>query len=203
MQEGAERRCGNVRFDKIDARLADSQPRIMPSPNALVLRFIRKNGLSQSDDIATIEKLGVNQYSLQYTYGLSSNKKPFRIVLNDRKLFWWVRVLLRLLKKDTDPFESVQIDLPILPSVLINVQAMDGSYHTILDAIEFHLDNWPSNEGQEDEYEDLPALLPITPPTTTSENRFASAYGRAYVRAFGHSLDSSFDRPFDQTMSVD
>ena len=149
----------------------------MPS-SSIVLRFLRKNCESSLDDIVQIEKLANGLYRLKYTYGFTHVKsKSFCLTLDDRTLFWWVRVLLRLVEKDAEPFESIQIDLPMLPSVLIDVKTLDDSYHTILDAIEFHLDNWPVSED-----EDMPPLLPIELPSTTSEPRFVSAYGRALMR---------------------
>jgi hypothetical protein len=49
-----------------------------------------------------------------------------------------------------------------MPSVAISATKLRESYHDILDALEFHLDNWPSLD-EEDEYADMPDLIPNTP----------------------------------------
>jgi hypothetical protein len=71
-------------------------------------------------------------------------KKSTITTLTDSAAFRWVRQTINLLEKDADPFQFIQLDLPLMPSVLINAKDLGSSYNRILDAVEFHLDNWPT-----------------------------------------------------------
>ena len=155
----------------------------MSNLNVRVL-FIRKNASAKNDDAVIIRRLGANQFNLSYTYGESNNKTPHQVVLNDKAVFRWMRNLIGLLEKDNDPFESVQLDLPFMPSVLFDVPKLGDAYHTVLDALEFHLDNWPEvrapvlnpeddedddeeeeeDELDEDVYADMPGLVSAPSP---------------------------------------
>ena len=87
---------------------------------------------------------------------------------------------------DADPYQFIQLDLPLMPSVLLKVENLDDLYHTVLNAFEVHLDNWPakkpaasrssplntagiaerSDDEVEDPYSDMPPLIPLTPTTS-------------------------------------
>jgi hypothetical protein len=130
----------------------------MSSPS-IRIRFIRANGSAKNDDTVVIYHLGANQFSLAYTYGETDTKNPRKVVLTDRGVFRWMRNLIGLLEKDVDPFQHVQLDLPFMPSVLFDATKLGDTYHTILDAVEFHLDNWPVRRApalnpEEDEEDD-------------------------------------------------
>lgn len=83
-----------------------------------------------------------------------------------------------------DPFQFIQLDLPLMPSVLINAEELGISYNRILEAVEFNLDNWPVlsvaepapalaapatapvNTGfvsasDAEDYSDMPGLIPV------------------------------------------
>jgi hypothetical protein len=132
------------------------------------IRMIRKNGNPTNDDLVMIDSVGPNQFRMKYTYGDTEKKVPYQIILDDRMLLRWMRIVIRLLEKDSDPFASLQLDFPTMPSVIFDVDALDDAYNTILDAIEFHIDNWPQPRPQEEEYEvhspnpyeDMPSLVP-------------------------------------------
>jgi hypothetical protein len=73
-----------------------------------------------------------------------------------------------------------------MPSVMVKVKELDSAYNTILNAVEFHLDNWPikprmseanvslpvntafccdhDDEEEEEDYDDMPPLIPIHEP---------------------------------------
>ena len=133
----------------------------MSDPN-IRMRFIRKKGDSKTDDLVTIERLGRDLFLCSFKDG--NSKKTDSLILNDRKLFWWLRIILRLVKKDSDPFASVQFDMPLMPSILADIRTIDSFYHTILDAIEFHMDNWPVRNQPDD----MPPLVYEARRTTTS-----------------------------------
>ena len=164
----------------------------MPSNNKLSVRFIRKESSEKTDDMVVIQPLSKNQYSLTYTYGDTKAKDPHTLTLSDRDVFRWMRHTINLLEKDTDPFEGFQVDFPFMPSVYFTIDALTSAYHSILDALEFHLDNWPSvtnendldydnydyyinNETEEDDYTDMPPLVDVN---QISSNNITERRGR-------------------------
>ena len=137
----------------------------MPPLN-IMIRIVRQNGTATDDDLVVINRMG-DRFSLKYTYGDTMRKTPFYLMLDDRALLKWVRVLIRLLENDSEPFASIQFDFPIMPSVMFNVDELANAYNTILDAMEFHMDNWPSDQAPYTPHsprEELPPLIPISPP---------------------------------------
>ena len=133
----------------------------------MYIRFIRKNGQAETDDLVTIQRVNRNIFRCSFRDG--NTKKTETIVLNDRNLFWWLRIILRLVKKDSEPFKSIQFDMPMMPSVLVNIRKIDDFYHTLLDAVEFHLDNWPTEiQKYGDIYGDMPSLVSQVPVRTTT-----------------------------------
>lgn len=139
----------------------------MPPLN-IMIRIVRQNGVDSNDDTVVINHLG-DRFSLKYTYGDTQRKTPFYLMLTDRALLKWVRVLIRLLENDSEPFASIQIDFPVMPTIMVNVNELSKAYNTILDAMEFHIDNWPTDEAPYTPHsprtqEELPPLIPISPP---------------------------------------
>ncbi len=132
----------------------------MPT-NSILIRFIRKNADTKglSDDRVTVQTLGDNKFKLSYVYCDTKKKQRNSLVLSDTQMFKWLRHTIALVENDDEPFEAIQMDLPLMPSVLFNVNRLDKVYHTILDAFEFHLNNWTPV----DEYADMPPLEPDTP----------------------------------------
>lgn len=108
---------------------------------SILIRFIRKNATSKNDDKIVIKPLGNTQFRLTYNYGDSKSKQFNQLVLTDKAVFRWMRTTIGLLEKDNDPFDSVQLDLPFMPSVLFDIAKLGDAYHVLLDALEFHLDN--------------------------------------------------------------
>jgi len=149
------------------------------------IRFIRRNEkCAKNDDTMKIISSDGKTYSVVFTQG--ETKKSTLVSMSDSAVFRWVRHTMSLLARDADPFEFVQLDLPLMPSVMVKVKELDSAYNTILNAVEFHLDNWPikprtlsseSDENafipgntafccdhEEDEEDDMPPLIPIDEP---------------------------------------
>lgn len=139
----------------------------------ILIRFIRPGGSANSDDKVVITRLGPNQFNLSYTYGDVKSKTPHNLVLTDRAVFRWMRTTIGILEKDADPFSMVQLDTPFMPSVVFDAGKLGDAYHSLLNALEFHLDNWPvppvledyededEDEEEEEGYEDMPSLVNI------------------------------------------
>lgn len=156
-------------------------------PSQLInIRFIRQNEkLAKNDDTMRIMSDDGQTFTVMFRSG--ETKKSVITTLSDSGVFRWIRHTITLLEKDVDPFQFVQLDLPLMPSVLINAKDLNASYNRILDAVEFHLDNWPTvsklaseapapaeapvNTGfasssadaeteEEEDYSDMPDLIP-------------------------------------------
>jgi hypothetical protein len=131
--------------------------------NSILIRFIRKSSDTKglTDDRVSVTNLGNDQYKLVYTYGDMKKKARNSLVLSDTQMFKWLRHTIALLENDDEPFEAVQMDLPFMPSVIFNVSRLDKVYNALLDAFEFHLNNWTVSTPveTEDVYEDLPQLV--------------------------------------------
>jgi len=141
---------------------------------SILIRFIRKDASASKDDKVTIDRVGTNQYKLGYTYGeYKTKKEPTYIELNGNDVFRWMRFVIGLLEKDNDPFESVQLDWPFMPSVVFNIDKLGGVYHPLLDALEFYLDHptphllkkeQEEEQEEEEEYDyDYRPTSPISP----------------------------------------
>jgi len=112
-------------------------------PSQLInIRFIRQNEkLAKNDDTMRIWSDDGQTFTVMFRSG--ETKKSVITTLSDSGVFRWIRHTITLLEKDVDPFQFIQLDLPLMPSVLINAKDLYTSYNRILDAVEFHLDNWP------------------------------------------------------------
>jgi hypothetical protein len=112
---------------------------------SMIFRFIRDNNTDgATDDIATISYAGNNIYKLKFKTPHSEGdaNKPVVMMLDDKQVFRWVRRMMSLLECDTDPFTGVQLDIPIMPSIMLDVKNLSRDYTALLDAVEFQLDNW-------------------------------------------------------------
>ena len=149
----------------------------MSSNLKITLRFIRKDAEAKTDDMVYITRYGPGQFNLSYTYGDTKTKTAHHLVLTDKAVFRWMRATIAILEKDADPFSRVQLDTPFMPSVVFNVDALGEAYHPLLDALEFHLDNWPTSltwnnyyenqeeEEEEEDDEEMPSLESISMPS--------------------------------------
>lgn len=150
------------------------------STRMINIRFIRQNEkYAKNDDQMRIWSSDGQTFTVSFKSG--DTKKSTVTTLSDAAVFRWMRHTINLLEKDSDPFQAIQLDLPLMPSVLINAKELGSSYNRILDAIEFHLDNWPvisvaepasaavntgfvsasAEEAEADDYSDMPGLIPM------------------------------------------
>lgn len=165
---------------------------------SMTFRFIRDNSTDgASDDIATISYGGNNIYKLKFKTPHSEGvaDKPVVMMLDDRQIFRWVRRMISLMECDTDPFTGIQLDFPVMPSVMIEVKNLSRDYTALLDAVEFQLDNWTntmvktdvpkaparvSYTQRTDVDDDMPPLVPVgtsnwsfmTPPRVNRHHLF-------------------------------
>lgn len=123
------------------------------------LHFIRSNGGSSSnDDMITIqpkwrslntnEEISLLEYEVSTVFSGASmiSKKPqvSKMRLMGNTLLTYVENLLNLALLDSEPFESIQIDAPCVPSVLIKLNTMPNAVEHILQIVQVCLSNWPT-----------------------------------------------------------
>lgn len=138
-------------------------------PSQLInIRFIRRNEkLAKNDDTMRIWSDNGQTFTVMFRSG--ETKKSVVTTMSDSAVFRWIRHTISLLEKDVDPFQFVQLDLPLMPSVLIKATELGASYNRILDAVEFHLDNWPTSSKV------LAAEAPASPASGPVNTGFVSA----------------------------
>jgi hypothetical protein len=112
----------------------------MSSSNTLCIRFIRANQSGETDDRVLIQPISLKLYSLTYIYG-ESTSHTYDVILNDSTVFRYIRNLIDLYSSDADPFESLQFDFPLMPSILIRLTDLETAGRAILEAVDFHLDH--------------------------------------------------------------
>jgi hypothetical protein len=121
----------------------------------LSLRFIRKvsNRDATTDDVVLIRKEGV-RFSLTFRYSNSEGAEvPQTGTLVAADLKKYVSNILHFLHEDVDPFEFIQLDVPLMPSALFAVNRIGSAYDGILTAVQFFIDQDKEEELTEESYE--------------------------------------------------
>ena len=117
----------------------------MPTYHPISLRFIRKTRLDspRMDDELQIKKLGEN--NLRVLYVDSSEEGQIRDVthMTYHKLLHYITRIMWLLTVDTDPFISVQVNIPGFPVTLIPVAALQTSMMPLMDILINTCWQWP------------------------------------------------------------
>lgn len=122
------------------------------------LHFIRKNGGSASnDDMIEIQpkwrnlsgnEISLLEYEVSTTFSAQSmttgrsQKNTMRLMGNS--LVQYLESVLNLALLDSEPFESIQIDAPCIPSVLLKLDTMPNAVQYILQSLQVCLPNWPT-----------------------------------------------------------
>jgi hypothetical protein len=117
--------------------------RVFPVVN---IRLLRKEPHSQEkyDDVLFIRKGPQNSFTLSYHDRHSKKRCSLQNVSRDTVL-QHVRLMLRLLKEDEDPFDFVQVCFPSLPTCMMSVDALDSYKRDLIyDCLESTLDSWPT-----------------------------------------------------------
>lgn len=121
-------------------------PSVQTFPS-ITFNIIRNMDRSSDDDIVSIRNLGDDTYSYTYTDPLSKCHLGKRVVqenLTSEEVMNLVRLLFNLLRVDDEPFTALQVFLPNMPTVLVNVKSLTSTTRDLLyDSIESVLDAWP------------------------------------------------------------
>lgn len=122
-------------------------PAVQETFPSITFNIIRSMDRSSEDDIVCIRKLGDDTYSYMYKDPLSNCQRGKRVVqenLTSDDVMNQVRLLFNLLCVDDEPFTALQVFLPNMPTVLVNVNSLTSTTRDLLyDSIESVLDTWP------------------------------------------------------------
>lgn len=92
--------------------------------SAFNIHFIRRNETDGDDIIRIVPNKNVESYSIKYkiskNYSKTGEKKEYTMVLPREYLLDYIDTLMNIVCKDESPFDDYQIDLPGIPSVLVN-----------------------------------------------------------------------------------
>lgn len=105
-------------------------------------RIMRDMDSAGKDDRMTIENNG-DSYTLCYMDSDSSLK--FRTEgLSRENLIHTLRMTLRLLSIDEEPFEFLQVLIPSMPSIMVKPENLTSQTRDLIyDSVEATMDNWP------------------------------------------------------------
>ena len=115
---------------------------------SISFRFIHMNDAKASeDDMCHVTKSGENSFVLDYSYRNNVNVKCTNtLTVNSDSVLQWTRRVIDMLERDAEPLARMQIDFPMLPSIIFNVNELGQHYNAILDAVEFSVDNWATRK---------------------------------------------------------
>ena len=115
---------------------------------SISFRFIHtKDAKASEDDLCHVTKSGENSFVLDYSYRNYVNVKCTNTVtVNSDGVLQWTRRVIDMLERDAEPLARMQIDFPMLPSIIFNVNELGQHYNAILDAVEFTVDNWATRK---------------------------------------------------------
>lgn len=118
------------------------RPVSAPYPGAL-LRIIRNGNDSSQDDRITIRKTAENTYEFVYIDPCGTVNCKM-VGLRSIDVIHQLRYILNFLVIDCMPFESVQVMIPGLPSIMLLTNSINSACRdTIYDAMEKTMTNWP------------------------------------------------------------
>ena len=142
----------------------------MTTPS-VTIRFIRNADSSKTDDILRIVPSPssvnheLNTFVVKFSFAKSFAPVSYenQVSWNHAQVYEYVSSLLMLLTLDNDPFKSVQIDLPLAPSLLFEVSTLSSRIPHILRILYTTIMNsWPTYTMP------LVAAAPIEPSTTVT-----------------------------------
>ena len=111
---------------------------------------IRKKNKESMDDSITIIKTGSDSYTYRYKDTLVNMRsgenfmKCEKTSISAREVIENLRYTLNFLVIDADPFESIQVMIPGLPSIMLNTAEVTAMNRDVIyDAMEMTMRNWP------------------------------------------------------------
>jgi hypothetical protein len=132
------------------------QPPVVPAPapavvpvcaplrkTPILFRIMRDSDNQDQDDIITIRQTPNNTYFMHYN-DQSCNKSSKMANMTRAEVLTNLSVSLRLLAIDEKPFDSLQVIVPNVPSVMISPENLTSQARDLIyDTVESIMDNWP------------------------------------------------------------
>lgn len=130
----------------------------MSKVETLTIRFIRKSdsAFQKQDDVLTIkpqwqqtnDEVQTKMYEVKMTYasdGMCSNKQySTTAMLSGYDVMFYLRSVLNIVKIDADPYKFIQVDLPMMPSVLIELDDLPDAMLHIEQMVDVLMRSWPT-----------------------------------------------------------
>ena len=108
----------------------------------IAIRIIRDINSENSDDMLTIQKVGFSHFFVKY-YDTGTPKVTFHA--NESAVVDHIYGIFDLLTMDEEPFESIQVDIPAYPSIIVKIRSLKQRRlsDSIVHIIRRTLYNWP------------------------------------------------------------
>ncbi len=146
----------------------------MANFESLTVRFVRKSNKTQkdTDDVLTIiprwsatqDEVQVKEYVVKIRYAGETmqqlNPRTSVAIMQSFDIGPFIRSMLRLVQNDTEPFQNVQFDIPMMPSVIYDLDELDDVMEHVEQMLDILLRNWPKM---------LAAVTPKQPATGVTE----------------------------------
>lgn len=106
--------------------------------NKVTLRFQRKSGTASTDDVLRISDDDEYHETYKVEFNPGNGASQYRYYLTRGPLMDYIAGVLRTMPFDADPFEYLQVDTQMHPTVLYHVSDLDDREirHLIEDTIE-------------------------------------------------------------------
>lgn len=103
----------------------------------ITMRLLRGNGTTESDDLLAIVDQGDNLYHLYYKDGDWNETTSHMTALNGEELDAYLANFLVLITRDSQPFRSIQLNIPCMPLILLPLsdlkkKGVRRALHTLL-----------------------------------------------------------------------
>jgi hypothetical protein len=134
----------------------------MSKVETLAIRFIRKSDktFQTQDDVLSIkpqwqqsnDEVQTKMYEVKMTYApettAAAKKYSTTSMLSGYDIMFYLRSVLNLITYDADPYKLVQIDLPMMPSVMIELDDLADVMGHIEQMVEVLMRSWPTIVSQ-------------------------------------------------------
>lgn len=107
----------------------------------IAIRIIRDINNENNDDMVTIQKIGFSHFYVKY-YDTGIPKVTFHA--NENAVVDHIHGIFDLLTMDEEPFESIQVDIPAYPSIIVKIRSLKQRRlsDSIVHIIRRTLHNW-------------------------------------------------------------
>jgi hypothetical protein len=149
----------------------------MRTYKSFIIRFIRDTDKENKDDKLTITPDYDNSpetFRIEFKYSachINTNKNVIhRFYLQKNDIHTYIQSILKLTKHDSEPFESIQLDIPGHPTYLLNTLHSDEINSLLNDSLYILLsteESWPFEDSPEES----------TPPSQLNTHKYFDSDG--------------------------